>query len=443
MSFKKKSFQNRFLVFSLTVILATFSLESISHLNDKNISLIKNDNDNTITNFVKNDIPAFYSNYEFIIKDDIFYGYELFTESLFLFDLSNIERPVFIEEINFEKGDIIDLKKLDDNLFVVFQYYEYPYGTNLTLATINISNATNPIITSEFLYESAYYGYESSALVNSTNGFYWIISDENIKIMNYSNINSPTLCKIFNQTDLNLTTPIIDQIIIQNNIMYTFECGFYNYTFGIFNVTDPLKPQIIGEGRIIGGEADKYLLYNDYLFCIDRYEGRFRIIDVGNKSNPSYIRAYRTNSHTDPVGDSNYLYDIEFNGNIIYVVTEDKIQIYDIVDPQNAERIAVFLPEIIPSFTQDEHVFKEELGAGSIIQDKLFLKRYTYLRNSRAYSIIDLTDPINLEEIIVFGKEIEDWRGEGLTSTIGYNILQISIILIITIRIFKDRKQVK
>lgn len=435
MSFEKKSFQKRFLVISLVVTIFTFSFLSISQLNDRNVSLSKNDNSNIKTNFTKNDISAFYSNFEFIIKDNIFYGYELFTESLFLFDLKNIKKPVFLEEINFEKGDIIDLKRLDDILFIVFRD-----STNHTLATINVSNATNPIITSEFLYESNYHGYESSALVNSTNGFYWIISDENIKVINYSDISSPQLYKIFNQTDLNLTTPVIDQIIIQNNIMYTFECGIYNYTFGIFNLTNPLKPQIISEGRIIGGEADKYLLYNEYLFCITRYYGRFQIIDVENKSNPTYIRSYRTNSHTDPDSDSLYLYDIEFYGNLIYVITEDKIQIYDISDPQNAERITFFLPEIIPSSTQGEWVLKEELGAGSIILDKLFLKRYTYLRNSRAYSIIDLTDPVNLEEIIVFGKDIEDWRSEGTTYTVGYNILQISTILVIIVLIFKRRK---
>ena len=266
-----------------------------------------------------------------------------------ILEIRNLAKPVLVGEININMSTILDVKVIDDHLFIS-GIEEFFYSSQTTILQIyDISDPINPEIlskiTNDFKWIDDFHVQDQILYIGTHNGLFSynisnhgeprylnntfcssIISDLFVKsnylycILNYSDFYVLDIKNPVNIFEVSSIKRIgMTDLEIYNN--YCYIVGYYNWD--IINITDPKNP--ILENTInsrfenhVNIQTCKNL--NNRLICI--YSDGFEIFDIQNPLHPSSISKW----------DSKYaLFDLKAINNTVYISTNnDILKIVDI-----------------------------------------------------------------------------------------------------------------
>ncbi|NHJ47012.1 MAG: hypothetical protein FK733_04410 [Asgard group archaeon] len=299
-----------------------------------------------------------------------FLGWNRFS-ALYIFDLSD---PIFPKPIGYHEGIFSRLIISNGFCYLVKSYYYFHSGSTDILDVRNPSHIRKvaDIYSSSISYVSdgiaIVRNYENITLYDVSNpskpAKKAIITNFNYNSFDTSNdrlfLTNGSAIDIYNINDL--TTPQliyhlpIDKqtsfIKIKDNLLYLDSADFF-VDFKIYDVSISIKPISVGEVTYgsFGGCNDITVKGN---FAFVSNDFGMNIINISNSAYPSEISAY--DRYSDPVflaadiSFHNYYYSyidfqITIEDNLVYLISDDAIEIINCTDIFNPHAIAIIEPE--------------------------------------------------------------------------------------------------
>jgi len=211
------------------------------------------------------------------------------------------------------------------------------------------------------------------------------------------------------------------------DVEYSDSYAFTAHQLGvsIFDVSDPSDPELVGQ-YMTPGRANGVAIVGNYLFVAD-YEDGLIILDVSVKSSPGFIANYTTtgralnvdvdgnyayisdhrngleiiditdksdpqhvgNFDTTPTGgDDFYAYDVDIQGDYVYIAADRRFYIVDVSDKANP------IEKSRLSSRDSEHI--------SVSDNYAYLDYYDSGHDDTDLLIINVTDPSNPEKITTY-----------------------------------------
>ena len=283
-----------------------------------------------------------------------------------IYDLENIEKPELAREIKID-GNYQDARMIEDNVYLVTNYYTYFYNGIDNLKDIDILPCYEDSVAKGINYVEA----TDIAYFENTN-------DTNYSLIVGFNLNSKSQVNV--ETFFGCGS---EMYVSENNLYLVTQDGYWDakestiYKFEL----DDSKVLAIASGKVEGYVGDQ--------FAIDEYEGNLRVATTSWESNyrnflftDEYESHYSThltilNENLEKIGGIDDLikdeeiYSVRFIGKIGYIVTfqeVDPLWVIDLSDPTNP----VVKGELeIPGYSSYLHPYDEThiIGIGYNVKD--------------------------------------------------------------------------
>lgn len=303
-----------------------------------NIADIKNPLEVAVTQLNLN--PYYYGINQLLVKNQRLFISYLY--SILIYDISQVESPMFINSIDNSLGYIYK--------FVLDEDFLYINAYSKIFVIFDLNDIANELL----LFKSNIPETNEIAL----EGELAIVNDAltGVKFFNFSKPETPELLAIYP------TTVRIWDVAIENKTAYYIDDSY----LVLLNITNPTNPVFISNVTNIGGQ--RLVVDNNYVYVSN--DNRFIIVNATNLGQPEV---------TDYIVTGKSIRDITIEDDKAAITTAEKCYLLDISDKENI---------ILAS------QFGEELYMSSFIEIKnkiLYMAAYT--DGFRAYNITDLESP--------------------------------------------------
>jgi|GEM_PF-1806864 len=234
--------------------------------------------------------------------------------------------------------------------------YAYVTDSEVDLAIINISNPNEP-----FFVSSTYFPFTSSSnkhIFAADQTVYISQGSLPLLIVDVSNPADPELLSEYDSFNIFTT-------IVQDDTIYAS-------TLEIIDAADPQNPQLIScrhPTNLREIDVNENLAYLGFLY------GGFEIVDITDLQNPIILSCVNNN------GQMSYVYDVNLQGNLLYVVhlqaNNNYLRIYDVTDATSPIELG----------SANTFQFPDELAVSN---------NHCYVGTPNLVNIFDVTDPANI-----------------------------------------------
>ena len=234
-------------------------------------------------------------------------------DSLFVYDISNIDNPVIEASLNISWTTFYGKLKIQGNYLLLINRYR---GIRL----VNISDPLNPTIVSTITESGSYY---DAAIYN--NYLYVAKGQQGIWLYDINNPSAPVYI-----TTITDSSNRFEVVYIRDTILFSGDSRIY-----LINISNPGNPSIISSvGIHYGRYASGFATLNNYLFVSLRYNASFQVYDITNPLNISYL----TEAGSEP-GDAGVFASDHF----VFIGGHEGFFVYDVSDPTNPVLLSRFL----------------------------------------------------------------------------------------------------
>ncbi|MFV2015728.1 MAG: LVIVD repeat-containing protein, partial [Candidatus Heimdallarchaeota archaeon] len=283
--------------------------------------------------------------------------------------------PVLIGQYSFEieESEIIDVKVLNDLAFLIDDWY---YGANKFRA-IDISDPDNPLQVGEMPLISTNYKYAFDVAANGYVYFLTII-DNDVLRLHTVNVQDPS-----NMTEVatvDFAGNDFSDLYVNGNHLYASVVT----SFVIFDVSDPLNPEICGtvtpdKGVRIIDIKDDLAFVSSRLY--NYWDSKFYIYDLSDPCDPNELSSVEIPTTSDRV------VDLSIGNGLLTIIRSSRGYVYQVSDPNNP----LFLQTI-----EKTDFYHQFLDVNSY-NNYLYLTESTY-----GVRIFDIGDAQNIEEIAYY-----------------------------------------
>lgn len=206
----------------------------------------------------------------------------------------------------------------------------YLADNNFGLTIINVSDITHPeIIPNTLKFDSAY------NIVKNNDVLYFLTPFNEVYSISIADLNNPQQLGVF---DFGGTS---EDITIEGNFAFVAN-GIDGLV--ILDISNKNKPVLVSQVNP-GNYSVRVNLHSDYAYVTTQFVAscsiydKIVVYDISDKSNPQFVSEFGTNKP---------IYDIQFIGNYLYVISHISFSIYDISNP--------FEPILMNSYTNFERL---------------------------------------------------------------------------------------
>ena len=208
-------------------------------------------------------------------------------------------------------------------LFLNYSTYDICFRNNVVylsdnnhgLTIINVSDITHPkIIPHSLKFDSAYY------IAKNNDALYLLTVLSEVHSVSIVNPNNPQQLGVF---DLGGTS---EDITIEGNFAFIANGLDGLVILDISNKNNPVLVSRVNSGNY----SVRVNLHSDYAFVTTQFSSscsywdKIVIYDISNKNNPQFVSEFRNGLP---------IFDIQFIGNYLYVISHNNLEIYDISNP--------------------------------------------------------------------------------------------------------------
>lgn len=284
----------------------------------------------------------------------------------------------------------------------------------------DLSDSVQPEVTAVFTIPSQYI---NDMVISGTLLFLGEVKNTG-EFPGYGGLRILDISDPFNPTELSYFGEgrITEAIAHKDEYVYLSSCVYdtvstCSRTFTVLNVSDPTSPQEISSAY--AGNVTDMEVYGNYLYHVEVSDDDFRIYDISNPASPtiSNIVGFPNNglSHRLEM-DGSYGYLHSYNGITAYNLTNPLTPtlygnyqpsgIYNVLPDGNFLYIAHGASglKVLDTTTQDF----DEVGDYRIYgqpTDIVEIGNYLYLLDGRDLHVLDITDPVNPENVFKYNHE--------------------------------------